>query len=489
MRPHRWLWNPLGSLQAQYRSSLEKLEQDIDRSSIGLPSPANWTQRMTIGILLGLTAGISWAVFARVDVVVDSNGKLEPVSQSQSVQTKMGGTVTTVLVHEGEEVKQGQLLMQLDKTPLLNQLQALMLQRNQLINETAVLRMVQENTNLNELSSIDLSPELRSRVQARLLLVAQLTGDPGSLDPEQRQRYDLFQQQIQDALSVNQLQDSGLDTQIAQMDSQLNQTEFQFNVQQELLAQLQPLMEEGAISRSVFLERAIEVNTLQKQLDQNRMQKRQLQLNRVQSQVQGRQSVTQIYQDLQQQLANLDADFDATIKANQRALIEVASQINQIQLELKNQDLRAPVNGVIASLGAKLPGVIAQPGQTLLQVVPDEALIVRVQVNNADIANIRVGMPVDVRVDAYPFTEFGSIPGVVTKVGSEAVAVEGTNGNHTVFPIEIQLRQQYLERNKKRYSLTPGMSVVANIKVRDRAPISYVTEELVKAIDSMRSVR
>lgn len=488
MRPHRWLWNPLGALQTRYRSSLEKLEQDIDKSSIGLPSPAGWTQRMTIGILIGLTAGMSWSVFARVDVVVDTIGKLEPVSQSQAVQSKTGGTVTTVLVHEGTPVKQGQLLMQLDKTPLLNQLQALMLRRNQLVNETAVLRMAQQNTSMDTLNSADLSPELRNRVQTRLLLVAQLTGDPSNLAVEQRQRYDLFQQQIQDALSVNQLQDSDIDTQIAQMDSQLDETEFQFNVQKELLDQLQPLMEEGAISRTVFLQRAIEVNTLQKQLDQNRLQKRQLQLNRVQSQVQGRQTVTQTYQNLQQQLANLDAEFDATIKDNQRELIEVASQVNQLQLDLKNQDLRAPVDGVVSSLGPKLPGAIAQPGQALLQVVPNESLIARVQVNNGDIANIRVGMPVDIRVDAYPFTEFGSISGVVTKVGSEAIAVDST-GRQTVFPVEVQLKQQFLERSRKRFSLVPGMSLVANIKVRERAPISYVTEELIKAIDAMQSVR
>ncbi|HEY9658599.1 MAG TPA: HlyD family secretion protein, partial [Allocoleopsis sp.] len=105
-----------------------------------------------------------------------------------------------------------------------------------------------------------------------------------------------------------------------------------------------------------------------------------------------------------------------------------------------------------------------------------------------DIGNIRVGMPVDIRIDAYPFTEFGSISGVVTKVGSEAIAVDGA-GRQTVFPVEVQLKQQFLEQSRKRFSLVPGMSLVANIKVRERAPISYVTEELIKAIDTMQSVR
>jgi HlyD family secretion protein len=231
------------------------------------------------------------------------------------------------------------------------------------------------------------------------------------------------------------------------------------------------------------------VNTLQSQLNQSRLQKQELQLSQAQAQVESRQAVTQIYQDLQRQLAAIDAEFDATIRDNQQQLIEVNSQLNQIQIDLKNQDLYAPADGIVFELGPKLPGAVAQPGQTLLQVVPSESLIVRVQVANADIANIRVGMPVDVRVDAYPFTEYGAVTGVVTKVGSEAVQLSNQPGAPTVFPVEVRLDQQFLERGDERFTLIPGMSLAANIQVRERAPISYVAEELIKAFDSMQSVR
>jgi HlyD family secretion protein len=197
--------------------------------------------------------------------------------------------------------------------------------------------------------------------------------------------------------------------------------------------------------------------------------------------------VTETYQDLQRQLAVLDSDFDATIAANQRQMIQVSSQLNQVQLDLKNQDLRAPVDGVVFNLGPKLPGVVAQPGEALLQVVPNESLIARVQVANADIANVQPGMSVDVRLDAYPFTEYGSVKGTVSRVSGEALT-DSTTGQ-TVFPVEVRLEQQFLERNNERHPILPGMTVVANIRVRERAPISYVADELIKAIDGLRSVR
>jgi HlyD family secretion protein len=214
-----------------------------------------------------------------------------------------------------------------------------------------------------------------------------------------------------------------------------------------------------------------------------------LQVNQIQARVEEGKALNEIQQDLQRQLAELDAQFATTIKENQRQLIQVNSQLNQTKIDLKNQDLRAPVDGVVFNLGPKLPGVVAQAGQALLQVVPNESLTARVQVANSDIANIRVGLPVDVRIDAYPFTEFGSVKGVISKVGSEAVKLNNDDPRPPSFPVEIRLERQFLERKNERFTLTPGMSLNAMIKVRQRAPISYVTEEITKAFDGFKSVR
>jgi HlyD family secretion protein len=491
MRRHRWLFDPLGAVQNRYRNTLNQLEKDLESKSISLPSAAPWTRRLTYVILIGIAAGAGWSVLARVDVVVNATGKLEPISQSQIIQSRVGGIVTTISVREGEQVKQGQLLMQLDKTALHNKLQELLMQRAQFVKEIAVLRMAREGKPLNPGSQnkVEIPRELMNQVQNRLLLVAEITGDPSALNAEQRRRYDLFQQQLNARQSITTLESSGLQTQVAETESQLAHTAFQLKTEQELLTKLQPLLDQGAISRTDFLRRSVDVNALQTQLNQTQLQKRKLELSRLQSQVEGNRLVTETHQDLQHQLATLDAEFDTTIKNNQRQLIQVTSQLNQVQLDLKNQDLRAPVDGVVAQLGPKLPGIVAQPGQTLLQVVPNESLIARVQVANSDIANVRVGTPVNIRVDAYPFTEFGAVPGVISKVSNEAMTINEENARQTIFPVEVRLDKQFLQRKAMRFPLSPGMTLAAIIRVRQRAPISYVAEELIKAIDGIQSVR
>jgi HlyD family secretion protein len=484
--------NPLKSLQTRYRSTLNQFEQELEDRTVSLPATAPWTKRLTQVMLVGIAAGVAWSIVARVDVVVTSTGKLEPMSQSQAVQSKVGGVVTTVLVREGEKVKQGQLLVQLDKTTLYNQLQELLLQRDRLVKEIAVLRIAQQGKPLSTLkqSRAGISPELMAQVQTRLLLVAQLTGDPSSLNAEQRQRYDLFQQQLRDRQAINNLQESGLEARIGETEAQLDQTQYQLQVEQELLSRMRPLAEQGAISRVNLLQRQVAVSELQSQINQNNLQKQQLQIGKLQAKAEAGKVLTETEQDLQRQLAELDARFDTIIKDSQRQLIEVTARLNQVQIDLKNQDLRAPVEGVVFDLQTKLPGMVSQPSQTLLKVVPSESLIAQVQVANADIANVQVGLPVDVRIDAYPFTEYGSIKGVISKVGSEAIALNQQNAaSPTVFPVEVRLDRQFLERKSERLALTPGMSLAAMIKVRERAPISYVTEEITKAFDGLKSVR
>ena len=480
---------PFAALRKRYRTLQDQLDQTLETNATGLPTAANWTRGLTQVILLGITAGVGWSVLARVDVVVNASGKLEPQSQSQVVQSRAGGVVTTVLVREGETVKQGQLLLQFDRTSLLNRLQELLIQRQRLVKETAVLRLAQRGQSLNAVNSIAISPELMSQVQTRLLLVAQLTGDPNHLAPDQQQRFDLYQQQLRDRRSLTELQTSTLQSKVAEANAQIRQTRFQLQREQEFLDRMRPLAEQGAIARVNLLQREVTVGDLQKQLVQSNLQKQQVEIGQIQGRVEAGKLLNETQQDLQKQLAELDTKFDSIIKENQRQLVAVTSQLNQLRLDLKNQGLRAPADGVVFELASKLPGAVTQPGQTLLQVVPNESLIARVQVANADIADIQVGLPVDIRIDAYPFTEFGAAQGVISKVGSEALPLNPQTPGMTAFPIEVRLDRQFLERRSQRFSLRPGMTINAMVKVRQRAPISYVTEEITKAFDGMKTVR
>jgi len=497
MQTPRWLLEILKLIQnkPQKTSETESDSPSIlekDAPDLDLPQTAPWAKTTVMAISAGLSILALWSVFARLDVVVAARGKLEPQSSSQVVQSKRGGTVTSVTVTEGQRVQRGQVLMQLDTNELTIQQETLSQQRKPLVQQIAVLRSVRQGTPIAAIqkSLAYIPPELVNQAQNRQLLVAQITGDPTGLSPDQMQRFQLNQQRMADLQAISELQASTLSVQGAGANSTVRERASRVRAEQQLVANLEPLAQQGAISRRDYITRVLDVNQLQDQLNQSRVQQRELTLGQAQAQVDGRSQLRTIIQDSQTQLAQLDAQLDARIEQASQQLISIEGQLTQLKGNLANQELRSPVDGFVFDLKTRIPGFFASPGQELLKVAPDETLVARLQIANTDIGELRVNQEVDLRIDAFPFTEFGAIKGVITRIGSDAIpANPQTPNSGSVFPVEVRLLSQQLENGKKRIDLTPGMTISGNIKVRDRAPISLVFDRFVEILDPVKSVR
>ena len=97
-------------------------------------------------------------------------------------------------------------------------------------------------------------------------------------------------------------------------------------------------------------------------------------------------------------------------------------------------------------------------------------------------------MKANIRVDAYPFTQFGSINGILKSIGDEVIRSNEQNQN-SLFPAYVSLEKQYLEKNNQKYFVRSGQSVSVNLIVRDRRMISLLTDAIDKAIDSLRGIK
>ena len=97
-------------------------------------------------------------------------------------------------------------------------------------------------------------------------------------------------------------------------------------------------------------------------------------------------------------------------------------------------------------------------------------------------------MNAEVRIDAYPFTQFGSIEGKLKNIGEEVLPPDQQNPMPR-FPAYVSLSKQYLERNNNRYQLRSGQSVSVNLIVRNKPVISLLTDAIDKALDNLRGIR
>ena len=133
-------------------------------------------------------------------------------------------------------------------------------------------------------------------------------------------------------------------------------------------------------------------------------------------------------------------------------------------------------------------GFVANSAEPLLKIVPNNTLIAEVFITNKDIGFVKEGMPVDVRIDSFPFSEFGDIKGQLVSVGSDALPPDEIQPYYR-FPAKVRLEQQFLRVREREVFLQSGMSVNANIKIRKRTVMSIFTDSFVHQLESLKFVR
>ena len=163
------------------------------------------------------------------------------------------------------------------------------------------------------------------------------------------------------------------------------------------------------------------------------------------------------------------------------------TELSRTQLLLGNSIVKAPVSGTVFELSAK-DNQIATLGETLMEIIPNNAAKAQVFVSNRDIGFVRLGQKTRVRIDAYPFTKFGDVKGSIASIGADVLEPDETNNTYR-FPVTITLSSTVLKSRGLDLPLKPGMSVQANLKLREKRLISLLTDMFSKNIEGLKSLR
>ncbi len=167
---------------------------------------------------------------------------------------------------------------------------------------------------------------------------------------------------------------------------------------------------------------------------------------------------------------------------------EANSKIEEIKAMNNRTRLSSPVDGVVFNLIPSSKGYAVTEGEVLLKIVPDGDLEAKVFVTNKDVGFLTPNMKAEIRVDAFPFTQFGSIKGNLKLIGEEVLPADQQN-SQSRFPVIVSLDKQYLNMNKKKYEIKSGQSVNVNFIVRKKRLITLLTDTIDKAFDALRGIK
>ncbi|WP_219904072.1 HlyD family efflux transporter periplasmic adaptor subunit [Stenomitos frigidus] len=459
------------------------------------------------GLISVTSFGFVWASVAKIEESIPATGILEPQGAVKEIKVPIDGVVKAVYVVDGQQVKQGDRLLSID--PTVAQAQLISLQK-------ICTSLMQENqfyyAQIHGLASggdqvllqQNLPAELVSLTQYRSTLVTEIQLDRAALNgstagmrltSEQQLRLRSSQVEQQSRSATVQLDTAQIKQQLKQNQLKLASAKDNLVVNEQIFRDLALLAKEGGISRLQYLRQQQEVRNLQSEVDQLMQEQERLKLAIAQSQQKVQNTLALSTQDLltkisnnEQKIAEIDSQLNKAIVENKKKIAEIDSQISQAKVTLQYQELRASVAGIVFDLKASNAGFVTNSSEPILKLVPENAVVAKVYITNKDIGFVQTGMPVDVRIDSFPFSEFGGIKGQLTLIGSDALPPTQTRPVYS-FPANVQLDQQLLLIQGRQVPLRSGMSVSVNIKVRQRTVMSIFTDGFTKQVESLRTVR
>ena len=440
------------------------------------PSPGlRWLLLMTCGLFV---LALIWAILGRIDVVATSAGKTVPGENVKIVQPIEIGAVRAIHVRNGQFVRKGELLIELDPT----------------------LATADEAQSTQSLRSAQI---IKARNDA---LLAHLRGTPARFVPPEGTSPSIASTEeafVRNAVAQYEAQKSALVQQRAESEAGLAATKAEIAKLEEALPYIDrqlnaraELAEKGFFSRLKLLEyeqlRAEHIRNIEVQ--RANFARSEASIRRLEAELLalragfGRTAVTDF----------AEAESEAGLASEQ---LRKAARMRQYQ------ELRAPVDGVVQQLAVTTVGGIVQPAQPLMVIVPcsgsgadasscNGGVTVEAFVQNKDIGFVRVGQRVAVKLEAFNFTDYGLIEGKVTTISRDAIdqsqqpvgSVRDENGRPIqpglVYAAKIELAcgAKDLARHPLCDRVQPGMAVQAEIKTGRRRIIQYLLSPISQAL-------
>lgn len=405
--------------------------------------PASLPQQLMVGGLLFACAFGAWAWFGMVQEVSTAQGRLVPKGDVYKVQPVIEGEVTKLHVQEGQRVKARQVLAELDSD--LNTTDAQRLQQV-LIGLETELKQTQDLIEKNRLEAENRQTIAQTAVDTHQWAISQAQAE---MDTQQR----LLQHFEADAAAFG-----------------------------SRLERLQPLVNEGAIAGEQLFTVEQSLRDRQRSMteSQGALQKSQVTLKQLQSQLRQKQAEKeQTHLESQQRLQELE------LKATelQAKIAETKLLWQQAQTRLNQHLLKAEVGGIVSMLNIKNTGEVIRPGQTLAEIAPAKTpLILTALLPSQKAGFVKTGMPVQVKFDAFPYQDYGTISGKVISVSPDAKMDEKIG---MVYEVKVSLDRAYVMHDQKRVALKAGQT--ANVEIITRQ--QRIADLLLDPIRKLKSDR
>jgi hemolysin D len=430
------------------------------------PSPIG--RAIGASIIAVFCVALVWATLGSVDIVATATGKIVPGGRTKLIQPFETGVVRAIHVRDGQIVKAGDVLIELDPT----------------------MTEADNERQKSDLLAAELeAARLRAGLAEDPLTAFRPPQSASAAEIEMHRQFLISQRAEQNAkLAEIERQQGQKEAERASTSASVAKLQATIPVLQERVDIRKTLVDKALASKVVYLSEYQELVGLQQDLLLQ------------QSRLREADAATALLKETRERTAAeyRRTTYDALTKAEQKAA-SAAQEVVKAERRTKLQRLTAPVDGVVQQLAVHTVGGVVTPAQALAVLVPSESqLEIEAMLSNRDVGFVHPGQKAEIKVDTFNFTRYGLLHGDVLSVSTDAITRDrsqgGPNdrtssaaqsssepkGQELEYAARVSLDRTHMQIEDKLVKLGPGMAVTVEIKTGTRRIISFLLSPLAR---------
>jgi len=429
---------------------------DLEDHTPRIP-PSNARPAILFGlavIIFGLATFAAWATVANLSSAIIGSGTVKALSNRKIVQSLEGGTVREITVENGQSVKVGDMLIQLDETKARTALDVV-----QSAYDLALATVARLQAERDQLDKIDFPESLLLRA-----------GDPNVADiiASQNRQFAARQNAFNGQIEVLGEQAKQLKEQINGLTAQSTSQADQIAISQRDYDDMTGLLENNLVSKS-------RVTELERELARLKGTKADIDSRIAAAQAQ----VSQAELEILQLRATFEKDIADELGTKEAEMYALEQQVLDAKHTLEQKVIRATENGTVVGLNVYTVGGVVEPGATLMEIVPtSDNMIIEARIRPVDVDNVRFGMEAEIVFPGFSRRELPRLTGFVTYVSADALTDQRTGVPY--FAAKVTLSDEDLIILQD-HQLLPGMPADVFIKTGERSPLTYLLEPLTES--------
>ncbi len=398
-------------------------------------------------IMILLLSMMTWSYFAELEEFTVAEGEVVPLGKVKVVQHLEGGIIEELFVKDGDLVKEGQTLLQLD--------------------------LGSGGTNIEELQV-----RLDSAMLEAARLEAEATGDPlefpadaAERRPEmvatERQTYEARLSELESSLGVLREQVKQKELEVDELNVQRDAIAKNLTIARERFDISESLLSEGLTARIEHLELEAAVETLEGELS-----------NLTSAIPRSRAAIAEAQERLTEAELRFRREAKEELGDAQQNIARVRELLTQAAQQGVRAEIKSPTDGIVQNMVYNTVGGVVRAGEPIMQIVPTgEQLVVEARLNPTDRGYVELGQRAMVKISTYDFARYGGLDGAVVQVAPDSSTDED---GEPYFRVIIETEKSYLGLQEGDLPITPGMQASVDIRTGSRSVMEYLVKPVLK---------